>query len=270
MTTDTTEQHNHAQIERLNQRGGRTLSIVDLLEAGTISLDMAAYAYTVMSYGASVLTGAVPGGAGKTTLMATMLHALPAGVKIVTVDEPSVIDQADSHQPGEACFLVHEIGAGHWYGYLWGPPVARYLDLTTAGHLIASCLHADTLEELTNILRAPPLSVSPAALGGVSLILFMQVEGGWSRTKRRVATMYEAVEGEHRLLWEWRGADDEFSRVEKPRLAAELAARAGRSKVEIETARWQALLADLLQRGVRDTRAVRREVLQLQRSLAPA
>jgi hypothetical protein len=32
------ERHNHRQIEMLNQRGGRTLSIVDLIQAGTISV----------------------------------------------------------------------------------------------------------------------------------------------------------------------------------------------------------------------------------------
>jgi hypothetical protein len=38
------ERHNHQQIELLNQRGGRTLSIVDLIQAGTLSIEMAAYA----------------------------------------------------------------------------------------------------------------------------------------------------------------------------------------------------------------------------------
>ena len=55
------EEHNHRQIEMLNQRGGRTLSIVDLLLAGTISVEMAAYAMRAMKRGASLLTGARPG-----------------------------------------------------------------------------------------------------------------------------------------------------------------------------------------------------------------
>jgi hypothetical protein len=33
------ERHNHRQIEQLNQRGGRMLSIVDLIQAGTISVE---------------------------------------------------------------------------------------------------------------------------------------------------------------------------------------------------------------------------------------
>jgi type IV secretory pathway ATPase VirB11/archaellum biosynthesis ATPase len=71
------EQHNHRQIEQLNQRGGRMLSIVDLIQAGTIRVQMAAYAMRAMAEGASLLTAAGPGGAGKTTLMAALLNFLP-------------------------------------------------------------------------------------------------------------------------------------------------------------------------------------------------
>ncbi len=71
------ERHNHRQIEQLNQRGGRTLSIVDLIQAGTINVEMAAYAMRAMAEGASLLTAARPGGAGKTALMAAIL-GLPA------------------------------------------------------------------------------------------------------------------------------------------------------------------------------------------------
>jgi hypothetical protein len=36
------ELHNLAAIDFLNQRGGRMLSLVDLMAAGTLSLDLAA------------------------------------------------------------------------------------------------------------------------------------------------------------------------------------------------------------------------------------
>ena len=61
------EIHNDRQIEHLNQRGGRTLSIVDLVRAGTISVEMSAYAMRAIQQGASLLTGARPGGAGRRT-----------------------------------------------------------------------------------------------------------------------------------------------------------------------------------------------------------
>ena len=69
----------------------RTLSIVDLIQAGTLNVEMAAYAMRARHEGASLLTAARPGGAGKTTLMAALLSFLPPGVPIVTVDSSRVI-----------------------------------------------------------------------------------------------------------------------------------------------------------------------------------
>ena len=159
------ERHNYRQIEQLNQRGGRMLSIVDLIQAETISVEMAAYAMRAMAEGASLLTAARPGGAGKTTLMAAILGLLPPGVRLVTVDSSGVIYEALQQSTVEpACFLAHEIGSGNWYGYIWGQDVADFFSLIEGQRRIASCLHADTLEELTGILCSPPLRVTRQTL----------------------------------------------------------------------------------------------------------
>ena len=173
------EQHNHRQIEQLNQRGGRTLSIVDLIRAGTLNVPMAAYAMRAMQQGASLLTAARPGGAGKTTLMAALLNLLPPGIRLVTVDDPRVIRQRLGQAAAEpACYLAHEIGSGDWYGYIWGRDVADFFALIGDSYRVASCLHADTMEELIGILCGPPLRVARMALGRVGLVLFMHVARG--------------------------------------------------------------------------------------------
>ena len=61
------------EINRCNQRGGRMLSIVDLIDAGTVDKSIAAYFLAVISKGKSFLVGAKPGGAGKTTVMGALL-----------------------------------------------------------------------------------------------------------------------------------------------------------------------------------------------------
>lgn len=45
---------------------------------------------------------------------------------------------------------------------------------------IASCLQADTLDEMTDILCSLPLGVRRADLGRAGLILFMHADGGWA------------------------------------------------------------------------------------------
>ena len=209
------ERHNYREIELLNQRGGRTLSIVDLVRAGTLNVPMAAYAMRAIERGASILTAARPGGAGKTTLLQSLLHLLLPGVRLVTVDRPQRIATALATIDVEPeCYLVHEIGDGHWFGYLWGPTVAEYAELVHGPRRIASCLHADTLDELIQILGSPPLGVAPEALGRIGLILFMHVSRSQVGYRRRVATLYEAdADGIHRLRFAWDAESDTFRAV---------------------------------------------------------
>jgi hypothetical protein len=249
------ETHNERQIERLNQRGGRTLSIVDLIQAGTVSARMAAYAMRAMEQGASLLTGARPGGAGKTTLMAALVGFLPPGVPIVTVDRSRVIADGEARPPAEpACYLAHEIGSGHWYGYLWGRDVARFLSLVEGNRRIASCLHADTLDELTEILCSPPLETPRESLGRVRLILFMHLGAAGRGYRRRVATFWEADgQGGHHLRFQWRSEHDDFEQV-------------GVLPHEDGLGRYEQFMERLVETGEVETRAVRRRVVEFYRS----
>jgi hypothetical protein len=204
-----------------------------------------------MHEGASLLTGARPGGAGKTTLMAALLSFLPPGVPIVTVDRPEVIDEGAARGAGErCCYLAHEIGSGHWYGYIWGRDVARFMALVAGPRRIASCLHADTLDELTEIVCSPPLGATRESLAHVGLILFMHVSGRMGRVQRRVATFHEADgEGGHRLVFQWRGESDTFERV------GDVSDVAGLDP-------YREFIRRIVEEGEVDTWAVRRKVVE--------
>ena len=196
--------HNLREINSLNQRGGRMLSIVDLIEDGTLDVPSAGYLLAEVARGASFLCAAGPGGVGKTTLMACLLSFLPPDERIVTVLDPRDIGEPD----GPECYLCHEIGAGHWYGYLWGDDAARYLALGRQGRIAAS-LHADTVEELSEQLLGPQIGADPADLARVDLLLFMVRDGG----RRRVSAVYEADPGDEPAFTqsiEWRRDTDSF------------------------------------------------------------
>ncbi len=176
---------------------------------------MAAYAIRAIHEGASLLTAARLGGAGKTTLMAALLNFLPPGVPIGTVDSSRVI-RAGLAQPAAApaCYLAHEIGSGDWYGYIWGRDVADFFTLIDGHRRIASCLHADTLEELTAILCSRPLGVGPEILGRVGLILFMDVAPAVRGYRRRVASFWESDgQGGHRMVFRWDHGTDTFEQT---------------------------------------------------------
>ncbi len=205
------ERHNQRVIDGLNQRGGRMLSMVDLLAAGTVALEMAAEMVEVVAGGGSFLTAAGPGGVGKTTLMGAMLAFLPTGTRIVTIEGPRTLARLAGRPPADReCLVVHEIGAGAWQGYLWGSAVGRYFELGTAARrCLASNLHAETYEQAAAQLTGAPLGVAPEALGRIDLLAFMAAPGG----KRRVTAVWRRGGGGHEMVWRWSPADDGFERV---------------------------------------------------------
>jgi hypothetical protein len=130
------------------------------------------------------------------------------------------------------CYLAHEIGSGHYYGYIWNQDVTRFLSLVEPGRTIASCLHADTLEELSSIL-IQGLRVPAEALARVDLLLFMHVDRSLS-TRRRVATVYEsASDSKHTLLYQWRPSGDSFEALGPSALLPRLAERNGRTAAAV-------------------------------------
>ena len=118
--------------------------------------------------------------------MAAILNFLPPDVPLVTVDGSYVISEGLKRSAADpACYLAHEIGSGDWYGYIWGRDVADFFSLIDGSRRIASCLHADTLHEVTDILCSAPLGDSRSALGRVSVVLFMHVAQGPGGNRRR-------------------------------------------------------------------------------------
>lgn len=191
-----------ARIEQCNQRGGRTLTLVDLIEAGTVSLDMAAYLAAVVACGHSLLVGANPGGAGKTTVMAALLAFLPPGCAIEAVaDRRALVAAAHDHAYGETCYLAHEVGAGSYYAYVWGADARAFFALAGRGHIIATNLHADSLAE-TRTQLCDENGVAPSDLQAVTLKLYLRLYRGrgWY-VDRRVSHVYESDGQRDRLIW---------------------------------------------------------------------
>jgi len=226
------------EIDRCNQRGGRMFSIVDLVEAGTLDKDLAAFLLWKAAAGASFVVGARPGGAGKTTVMGALIGLVPLGVEALAATDEQVIDQGLSQSEPKRCFICHEIGRGSWYAYLWGRAVRRLFELPRLGHIVATNLHADTLEEAhAQICR--DCGAKEEDFGSSALYLFLRVRGA----RRRIGAVHGQVEGRMERLWEdrdHRHVCGHTQLLEDPRMS--------------EAAD---LLEDLLQSGAKTTLEVR-------------
>jgi len=252
-------EHNLEEIYRLQQRGGRMLSVVDLIEDGTLDEEMAGYLLCTIARGASFLTSAKHGGVGKTTLLADLLAFLPPEVRIETLSNSRLITQAhETSFRGPRCFLAHEIGSGPWFGYIWGEDVPRFMRLRDEQHYVTSCIHADTMEELRSTMLGV-LGAEEDDIARLDLILFMRMD---MRGRRRVVTFYEAAargEGKHELLYEWNSRADAFERKKEPSLLRSLPPRE-RGTPELEEC--VSFIRELVAAGEREFGAVRRRVIK--------
>ena len=178
-----------AEINRCNQRGGRMLSILDLIERGTLDIDLAAFLMARISGGDSFLVGARPGGAGKTTVMAALLNLIPVDRRIIPATRATLDSVRDTVNAQDLCVVCHEISPGHYYSYLWGKDLRDYCSLVDRGCMLATNLHADTLEEARDQICADN-QVPVEQFNAFAVQIFLRVEGGFANTVRRIDSVY--------------------------------------------------------------------------------
>ena len=123
------------------------LSVIDLLNAGTLTAEQTAWLLDRIINGSSWLVGAKPGGAGKTAVMSALLAMLPADTKIRLTSQNTFTPEGWRRGSTGECVVAYEIGAGFYEAYVWGEELRDFCRLGSAGCRIVTNLHADTLEE---------------------------------------------------------------------------------------------------------------------------
>ncbi len=165
------------------------LSIFDLLAAKTLGLDLAAYLMARISKGSSFMVGAAPGGAGKTTVMCALLNFVPAEVSLVAATPEAVYAAADGRALQRACYICHEIGSGAYFAYLWSDALRTYCGLSERGHILATNLHADDLEEAEDQVCGDN-GVQVEHFNKFELLIFLRAEGGYFNAHRWIEEVY--------------------------------------------------------------------------------
>lgn len=187
-----------AELDRCNQRGGRMLSIFDLLEAGTLNLDLAAWLMARLSRGPSFIVGASPGGAGKTTIMCALLNLVPPELRLLPATADVVYEAGRIDGLSRSCFICHEISPGRYYAYLWSQVLRDYCDLSDKKHMLATNLHADDLDEAREqICRDNGVSVE--CFFRFEILLFLRLTGRMYEPRRDIVKVYSG-DGHSRQL----------------------------------------------------------------------
>jgi len=198
-----------------------TLTILDLIQNGTMSAEMAATMWAAMDDRSSFIVAAGPRQAGKSTNTNAILGLLPDDVALHDLSGEAA-QFASIAASGAGGYLVVAEFSNHMPTYLRGEQVMQVFQTAEKGYSIAGTLHADTPEDLFYELSSHgPLTDDD--LFRIRYLVFLAMRGPVETPTRRVASVWEVTNitggtPQAQKLHQWNEADDSFDVVSKPTL----------------------------------------------------
>ena len=252
-------------------------SIVDLIASGTLDPELAAQLWLLVEARVPIVVAAAAQGTGSSTLLGALLDFLPATVRLVelageteTFDWlpqaselgwPGVARPAPDGDPvrAETTVLLATEFSDHLPAYTWGEGARVAVRAASIGYGLAATIHADSLDDVFETLRRPPVLLGDDELSHLGVVLVLRAVGDG---RRRVAAahyvrpMARDVHGHLQrprpaVLSTWDAAEDAFEHFGwgvTPELALRVGRRAG--DFEIETDRRRDCLETLVATGV--------------------
>jgi hypothetical protein len=263
-------------------------SIVDLITSGTLDAELASQLWLLIEARVPIVVTAAAQGTGKSTLLAALLDFLPPTVHIVelageteTFDWlpqaselgwPGVARPAPDGDPvrAETTVLLAPELSDHLPSYTWGEGARIAVRAASIGYGLAATVHADSLDDVFEALRRPPVRLADDELSHLGVVLVLRrLDDGRRRVvaAHYVRQMARDVHGHLQrlgpaVLATWDAGEDAFEHFGwgvTPELATRIGRRAG--DFEIEMDRRRAYLETLVASGVSDPGPAREAIL---------
>ena len=254
-----------------------TRSIVELIKAGTLDAELAAQLWLLVEARVPIVVAALAQGVGKSTLLHALLDFLPPDVRVMELAGetetfawlpqatelgwPGVARPTPGTDPVRAdttVLLAAEL-SDHLPVYTWGAAARVAVRATSIGYGLATTIHADSLDDVFDLLRDRPVGLTDDELSHLGTVLILRVVDDGRR--RVVAAHYlrPIARDQHghvqrlgpAVLATWDATTDEFEHFGWG-VTPELARRVGRpaGDFEIEADRRREHLEALVQAGV--------------------
>ena len=260
-------------------------SIVELIGSGVLDAELAATVWLLVEAQVPIVVAAEAQHVGKTTLLTALLDFLSPTSRLVELageDEtfdwlpqatelgwPGIARPAaaggEPIRPATTVLLAHEL-SDHTPAYTWGAAARVAVRAASIGYGLAATIHADSLDEVFDQLRRPPVRLADDELSHLGVVLIARrLDDG---RRRVVAAHYvrPMVRDQHghlqrlgpAVLATWDPTEDAFEQFGWG-ITPELARRAGRraGDFEIELDRRRTVLETLLAAGTSEPEAVR-------------
>jgi len=234
-------------------------SIIDLIDLGTFSEEMAAYFWTCLENRASIM---VLGGtaSGKTTALNAMTCLIKPGNKVITIEETAELNLPlenwisliarqsyglGGSRVGEvALFDLVKTSMRHRpdiliVGEIRGQEAYVLFQALATGHGGMCTMHAENVDTAVKRLTQKPMDIAPAYISLMNLVLSIQrvhlTKGGEKKAYRRVMNINEVADFEdYRCTFEWNPTKDEhIPAFNKSIMLSGISERIGVSKKEL-------------------------------------
>jgi flagellar protein FlaI len=235
-------------------------SIVDLINLGTFSEEMAAYFWVCLESRASIM---VLGGtaAGKTTALNALACLIKPGSKIITIEETAELNLP--HENWVSLIARQSYGLGGSgvgevtlfdlvktsmrhrpdiliVGEVRGSEAYVLFQALATGHGGMCTMHADSLASAVKRLTQKPMDIAPAYIPLMNLVLSIQRvhihrKGEERKAFRRVISVDEIADYEdYRNVLKWKPAKDHYlARFDKSIMLSSISERLGMTKKEL-------------------------------------
>jgi len=260
-------------------------SIVELIGSGVLDAELAATVWLLLEAQVPIVVAASAQHVGKTTLLTALLDFVAPSSRVVALageDEtfdwlpqaselgwPGVARPAatgsDPVRPSTTVLLAHEL-SDHTPAYTWGAAARVAIRAASIGYGLAATIHADSLDEVFDRLRRPPVRLADDELSHLGVVLIArQLDDGRRRVvaAHYVRPMVRDQQGHLQrlgpaVLATWNPIEDAFEQFGwgiTPELARRVGRRAGDFEIELE--RRRTVLETLLGAGTTEPDAVR-------------
>src|SRR5512136_1313080 len=259
-------------------------SIIDLINIGTFSEEMAAYFWTCLENRSSIM---VLGGtaAGKTTALNSMACLIKPGSKIITIKETAELNLPlenwisliarqsyglGGSSVGEvALFDLVKTSMRHRpdtlvVGEVRGQEAYVLFQALATGHGGLCTMHAENLDSALKRLTQKPMDISPAYIPLMNIVLSIQrvhlTKNNEKRAYRRVITLNEIADyGDYRIPFKWDpNRDDHEVDLENSIMLSSIAESQGIDKSVLlqEIGRRKSVLHWMRERNIRSYKDV--------------
>lgn len=254
-------------------------SMIDLINIGTFSEEMAAYFWMCLENRASIM---VLGGtaAGKTTALNALACLIKPGSKIITIEETAELNLP--HENWVSLIARRSYGLGEnlsgevtlfdlvktsmrhrpdvlIVGEVRGNEAYVLFQALATGHGGMCTMHAENLDSAIKRLTSKPMDIAPAYIPLMNIVLSVQrvhlEKQGERRVNRRVMAVDEiATYEEYRNTFKWDPVKDEHpSYLENSQMLSNISERVGYSKKQLikEIERRQNVLHWMREQNIR-------------------